>query len=170
MKGMLAGMVAVGLALGLLAVTSAIYAGDGKQIETAELQTQDELDVAAWEAWRTDLAGAIAADEEFTAATAAVEAYQGEDEHERARLESVRDEIYYEIARPVYEDHFGPWEGTDDDFVVFLRSDDAQEQRKNYAECTTQAIRACGQGKVKSVTVTDGGGCSFECVVATPIP
>jgi hypothetical protein len=128
-------------------------------------------EIAAHDAWRADLAEAVAANEEYAAAKAALKAYEGDDEEERAYLEAARDDIYFAIARPVYEDHYGTWEGTDEEFIGFLRSDDgAEEQRKNYAACATQAIRACGEGKVKSVTVTDGGGCSFECGVVTPIP
>jgi len=169
MKGMLAGMVAVGLALGLLAVTSAIYAGDGKQIETAELQTQDELDVAAWEAWRTDLKGTLEANEDYAVAKAAVKAYEGDDEEERANLEAARDEIYYAIARPVYEDHYGPWAGTDDEFIAFLAAENDQIAPAVIAKCAQEARTTCGIGKVLEITVTKDS-CSFKCDTAQPIP
>ena len=170
MSKLLVGMMTIGVAFGFLTAESVLYAGQVEPVEATEWQTQDE-ETAAHDAWRADLASAVAADEEYAAAEAAIEAYDGEDKEEHARLETVRDEIYYEMARPVYEDHFGPWEGDDEEFVVFLQSDDeAENQRKMVAVCTNNAIKACGEGKVKSVTVTGDGGCSYTCADATPIP
>ncbi len=179
------GLMTVGVVLGLFATKSLLYAGETGQVKTAaqqmqvedaELQAQFEAvklqaqaveDGVALADWQFDFSEFLDKDEQYVAASAAVDAYEGDDDVEYARLESVRDEVYNEIARYTYEERFGRWEGSDDEFSALLAAVDPQPVRIRV--CVKGAIEACGQGKVKTVKVTADGECSFTCATATAI-
>jgi len=164
MKKFLVRMMAIGVVLSLFAPIPVIYAAEGEQTEAARLQVQEEQDNAAWEAWRVDFAEVLDANKGYAAAKAAAEEYDGESPQERAMLEACRDAIYYALARPVYEHHFGPWEGDHAEFCEFLQSkEQAERLRQMISTCADSAIETCGAGKVKQMSASAGGGCSFEC-------
>lgn len=158
MKRKLIGIGAPLLFAGFIAGTS--FAGQRERMQAVGVQTQDE-DNAPGEEWRAALSTILETDEEYTAAAARLEAFTGNDEEQHAFLEADLDEIYYELARSVYEDHLGAWEGDDDEFIALLRGD--SEQIKLIKACTSQAKIACGAGNVKSVETTGDGGCKIAC-------
>lgn len=168
MKKFLVGMMAIGVVFGVFAAESAIYAGEGKSVQSEEPQSQDRQEAARWEVWRADFASALEADEEYQGAKAAVDARETADEQERAGLEAVRDSKYREIALAIYEEHFGMWDGSEDEFDDVLKAETNPVDR-----CTNNALRACGAGKVCWVkSGTDS--CLYSCQDATgschPVP
>ena len=160
MKKLVLVLMAMIVVVGLFVATSMTQAGEIKRVRTLETSTQ-EGDEAAWDAWREDLRIALESDEQYGPAEAAVETDEGEDEDERARLVAIRDVIYGKIARVVYENHFGAWEGTDGEFDELLAGKVGPIQ-----ECAKVALETCGKGKVCSVGVASES-CKFVCQDAT---
>lgn len=164
MKKSLMGIGAMMLVAGLIAGTSLIHAGQPKPSVDAGGQTQDEGNTPG-EEWHASLSAVLETHEAYTAAEDRLEAFNREVEQKRARLKTALDEIYYKLARSVYQDHFGPWEGDDDEFIALLA---AADQVAAIRGCTAKAIKECGKGNVKTVEVTAGGACVYGCF--TPVP
>ncbi len=135
------------------------------KIEYEEIQARVEREMAVAD-WRYDFFDVLEADEPYAAAKAAVDAYRGDDEAEFATLESARDGLYYDLARSDYERRFGPWQGSDDEFSAFL----VKEPKSTIIRvCFKNAKDTCGEGKVKSVTVTADGACIVKCGTPTVV-
>lgn len=161
MKKLVLGLTAMIGVAGLFAAKSMTYAGETKRVQTVESWTQ-EGDEAAWDAWRENLLLALESDERYVTAEAAAEAYDGEDEDERAALIAILDKIHRKTARDVYEDHFGLWEGDAEELDDLLG-----REVNNFAQaCADFATEECGFKGVKSVTVVDTDdekSCKIEC-------
>ncbi|MFQ5462251.1 MAG: hypothetical protein ACE5E5_06445 [Phycisphaerae bacterium] len=114
----------------------------------------EQVDEAAWDAWRAELRRLRDADEGYKAAVAALDAYDGDDEVEFAELRSFRDDLFREIARSVFERFFGTWMGSDEEFDDLIGPFQTVNQNTVKA-CLEGAVTLCGQGKVCSVSVTD---------------
>lgn len=162
MKKLLMGIGATILFAGFIAGTS--FAGQRKPVDVLAEQRQDE-DNAVWVEWRADLSASLKTDEEYITAAERLRAFDGEDEEEHARLQTALDDSYYEIALPIYEKHFGTWEGDHDEFFALLAADN---QAAIIRICHESARETCGSGNVKTVTVTADGGCTVECFAQTP--
>lgn len=118
-----------------------------------------------WHAWHASLSAILETDEEYSAAQDHLEAFSGKNKQEHARLRTSLDEIYRELARSVYEDYFGPWEGDDDEFISLLA---AANQVAAIRKCHASAIKECGKGNVKTVEVTAEGACIYGCFIEVP--
>ena len=157
MKKLVLGLMAMIGVAGLFVAKSTTYAGETKRAQTVESWTQ-EGDEAAWDAWREDFQAALELDEQYQAADLAVKTDEGDNEEESAMLEALRDDNYGEIAKIVYQKHFGAWEGTDEEFDELLNAADTDP----IVKCATQALKVCGAGKVCSFKIGPHG-CEVVC-------
>ena len=148
------------ISVGLLATSPLIHAEQPKP--TVPVETQAQQDEVKWTAWRSDFEARLEADEKYATAKAAVEAHEADELKERNCLVAARNDRYREIARGVYEAHFGRWEGDDGEFdgLIAIRDSDSP-----IAVCSRAAVDTCGAGRICRVAVTLGENwsCSFSC-------
>ncbi len=159
MKRLLTGLMVLGLCAGLCGVSSLLYAADPEPVESIDAQAEQEEE-AAWDAWRTDFEARLAADEKYLAAEEeALKGYFGDVDEYRV-LEEARAERYREIALITYEEHFGVWTGTTDEFDALMEVKAADENPLK--QCSEAATDSCGEHRVCSVKVAQNV-CSWTC-------
>ena len=152
-------IVSMMLVAGLVAGTTLVYAEQTNSSESVRGLSQAEDDTALVE-WHAALSAILETDKEYSAAEKRLNAFDGVDEAEKATLKTALDETYYKVARTVYEDRFGVWEGDDEEFIAILL---ALDQENVVRQCTDSAIETCGAGYVKKVEVTEAGACIIHC-------
>ncbi len=125
-----------------------------------EAQVAEEQKEAAWDAWQTDFKARLAADEKYLAAEKALSGWAGDDDEEYAIFEDARARRYREVALMVYQEHFGEWTGTVDEFDKLMADISIIA---NIESCGAAAVLGCGKGKVCWVRSSGEGCCTFAC-------
>ncbi len=159
MKKLLTGLMVLGLCAGLFGLSSLLYAADPEPVESTDAQAEQEEE-AAWEAWEADLEALLIVDDEYAEAVESLADYLGDDVEEYAILKDARSQRYFEIALIVYEEHFGEWTGTTEDFEARMEEIPVNP---NIESCSAAAVLGCGKGKVCSMTSSPDGTCSYTC-------
>jgi|GEM_PF-1321383 len=163
MKKFLVGMIGIGVGVGLFAAVSVLYAGEPEPQKSEEGVYQQKVDefhvVLLGKPGATIYEENVGGDAVYQKAHDAVETYvdkYGEDgSAELVKLLEAR----REVALSLYEQHFGPWQGTPSEFDEFLeRADDSFVDR-----CAKSAAETCGRGQVCWVKAAGAESCTFAC-------
>jgi len=145
--------------IGLLGAASLTFAGCRTVVQVKEEQMADSPDRAkAVNDWRVDFEAALEEDAAYAAAVSAVEAYENKDDAAYDDLMAAQNQRYMEIAHTVYEKHFGIWQGSDEEFRMFVQL----ANRPTIKQCAAVAVETCGKVGVDSVKVISDS-CEFTC-------